>query len=32
MNVNIKNTSLTITRASDIIDNIKHKKLASNSL
>jgi len=30
--MNIKNIGLTIIRASDIIDNIKHKKLASNSL
>ena len=32
MNVKIKNTSLINTSANDIIDNIKHKKLASNSL
>ena len=32
MNVKIKNISLIITSANDIIDNIKDKKLASNSL
>lgn len=29
MNVKIKNISLIITSANDIIDNIKHKKDAS---
>ena len=32
MNVNIKNISLTSIKLNEIIDRIKHKKLASNSL